>query len=107
MAWVMARIWASVKVPENGDPLWPLVPNLTIWLGSNRSGRRSKYSRSSLAESISIPFGAGLPASGEIAGAMLALGGASRTLGTALLSKFHLHTPQWCDHWKTFPNLRH
>ena len=67
MAWVMARMWASVNVPCSGVPRWPLVPKLTSWLGSPRSGLRSKYSRSSRARSTSISFGAGLPASGEIA----------------------------------------
>src|SRR5215471_7564347 len=107
MAWVIAKMWASVKVPENGDPLWPLVPNFTIWLGSNRSGRRSKYSRSSRATSIRISLGAGLPASGEMLAPTLARGGASRILGTVLLPKSHLHTPQWCGRWRTFPILRH
>ena len=51
----------------SGEPRCPLVPKLTRWLGSLRSGRRSKYSRSSRATSTSISFGAGLPASGEIA----------------------------------------
>ncbi len=26
MAWVVARMWASVKVPSSGEPRWPLVP---------------------------------------------------------------------------------
>src|ERR1019366_3491414 len=66
MAWVMARMCASVKVARSDDPRWPLVPKLTIWVGSRRSGLRSKYSVSSRATSTSISFGAGLPASGEI-----------------------------------------
>jgi len=41
-------------------------PKLTSWFASVRPGRRSKYSRSSRAGSISISFGAGLPASGEM-----------------------------------------
>src|SRR5271157_2842945 len=67
MAWVIATIWASVNDPCIGEPRCPLVPNMTNWFGSPRSGLRSKYSRSSRAGSISISFGAGLPASGEIA----------------------------------------
>src|SRR5215469_13988114 len=66
MACVIARMWASVKDPCSGEPRCPLVPKLTSWLGSSRSGRRSKYSRSSRAGSINISFGGGLPASGEI-----------------------------------------
>src|SRR5271157_921892 len=66
MAWVMARMWASVNDPRSGEPRCPLVPKLTNWPGSSRSGLRSKYSRSSRAGSISISLGAGLPASGEM-----------------------------------------
>src|SRR5215469_597453 len=62
----MAMMWASVNDPCSGEPRCPLVPKLTSWFGSVRSGRRSKYSRSSRAGSISISFGAGLPASGEM-----------------------------------------
>src|SRR5215472_18638343 len=43
-----------------------LVPKLTSWFASVIPGRRSKYSRSSRAGSISISFGAGLAASGEM-----------------------------------------
>src|SRR5215467_1717821 len=66
MAWVIARMWASENDPRSGDPRCPLVPKLTNWFGSSRSGRRSKYSRSSWTGSISISFGAGLPASGDM-----------------------------------------
>src|SRR5271166_2463628 len=66
MAWVMARMWASVNDPRSGEPRCPLVPKLTSWPGSSRSGLRLKYSRSSRAGSISISFGAGLPAKGEM-----------------------------------------
>src|SRR5580704_9616497 len=59
-------MWASVNVPCSDEPRCPLVPKLTNWLGSLRSGRRSKYSRSSRATSTSSSFGAGLPARGEI-----------------------------------------
>src|SRR5208337_937498 len=76
----MARMCASVNVPWSGDPRCPLVPKLTNWLGSCRSGWRSKNSFSRRATSISISFGAGLPASGEIAIASgaLAVGRVSR-----------------------------
>src|SRR5664280_3537077 len=57
---------ASVKVAWSEDPRWPLVPKLTIWVASLRSGLRAKYSASSRATSTSISFGAGLPARGEI-----------------------------------------
>src|SRR5262245_44431359 len=67
MAWVMARVCASVNVPRRGVPRWPLVPDAPRWLGSARSGPRSKYSRSSRAGSISRSLGAGLPARGDIA----------------------------------------
>ena len=30
MAWVMARMWASVNVPSNGVPRWPLVPKRRV-----------------------------------------------------------------------------
>src|SRR2546423_647308 len=56
---------ASVNVPCKGEPRCPLVPKLTSWFGSPKSGRRSKYSFSRRATSISISFGAGLPASGS------------------------------------------
>src|SRR5215469_4950025 len=59
-------MWVSVSDPCSGEPRCPLVPKLTNWFGSSRSGRRSKYSRSSRTGSISISFGAGFPASGEI-----------------------------------------
>src|ERR1039458_2649105 len=62
----MARMCASVKVACSGEPRCPLVPKLTIWVGSLRSGLPSKYSRSSRATSTSISFGACLPARGEI-----------------------------------------
>jgi hypothetical protein len=65
MAWVMARMCASVKVPSSGVPRCPLVPKRTGWLRSLTSGRRSIYSRSSRAASISSSLGAGLPARGE------------------------------------------
>src|SRR5215831_9846582 len=67
MAWVIARMWASVNDRWNGEPRCPLVPKLTRWAGSSTSGRQSKYSRSSRDRSTSISLGAGLPASGEIA----------------------------------------
>ena len=47
----------SVKVPCNGEPRCPLVPKLTRWLGSSRSGRRSKYAVSKRATSTSMSFG--------------------------------------------------
>ena len=56
-----------MKLPLSDEPRCPLVPKLTRWLGSLMSGLRSKYSRSSRAKSTSNSFGAGLPASGEIA----------------------------------------
>src|SRR6516162_7152623 len=59
-------MWASVNDPRSGEPRCPLVPKSTNWVGSSRSSRRSKYSRSSRAGSINISFGGGLPASGEI-----------------------------------------
>src|SRR5262249_3441005 len=67
MAWVMARMWASVNVPLSGVPRCPLVPKLTNWFGSPRSGRRSKYSLSSRVKSTNISLGAGCPARGKIA----------------------------------------
>src|SRR6516162_4606529 len=79
MAWVIARIWASVNDPRSGEPRCPLVPNSTSWPGSSRSGRRSKYSRSSRTGSISISFGAGLPASGEMVIGRSSLGLGYRT----------------------------
>src|SRR6516165_3806563 len=75
----MAMMWASVNDPCSGEPRCPLVPKLTSWLGSVRSGRRSKYSRSSRAGSISISFGAGLPASGEMVIGRSSLGLGYRT----------------------------
>src|SRR6266478_1386721 len=66
MAWVIAKICASVNEPSKGDPRCPLVPKLTRCVGSSRSGRRSKYSFSRRDRSTSISFGAGLPASGEM-----------------------------------------
>src|SRR5436309_15466734 len=65
IACVMARMWASVNVPWEGVPRCPLVPKLTSWLGSLRSGWRSKYCFSSRAGSINISRGAGLPARGD------------------------------------------
>src|SRR5580704_4262952 len=62
----MARMCASVNVPRRGEPRCPLVPKLTSWLGSCRSGWRSKQAISRRATSINISLGAGLPASGEI-----------------------------------------
>ncbi len=38
MAWVMARIWASVNEPRSGEPRCPLVPKLTRWSGSLEIG---------------------------------------------------------------------
>src|SRR5262249_26313879 len=67
MAWVMARMWASVNVPLSGVPRCPLVPKLTNWFGSPTSGRRSKYSFSSRVKSTNISLGAGCPARGGIA----------------------------------------
>src|SRR5207247_1646009 len=66
MAWVIARIWASVNDRWNGEPRCPLVPKLTRWVRSSTSGRHSKYSFSSRERSTSMSFGAVLPASGEI-----------------------------------------
>src|SRR5271166_3872224 len=66
MAWVMARIWASVNEPRSDEPRCPLVPKLTRCSGSPRSGWRSKYSRSRRAGSTSISLRAGLPARGEM-----------------------------------------
>ena len=65
MAWVIARMWASVNEPVSGEPRWPLVPKLTSWRGRPGPAVRSWYSRSSRAGSISISGGAGWPASGE------------------------------------------
>ena len=41
IAWVMAAMWASVNVPSDDVPRWPLVPKLTSWRGSATSGVRS------------------------------------------------------------------
>src|ERR1700736_1543375 len=60
-------MWASVNDRRNGDPRCPLVPKLTRCAGSSTPGSQSKSSRSSRDRSTSISFGAGLPASGEIA----------------------------------------
>src|SRR6516225_11465713 len=57
---------ASVNDPCSGEPRCPLVPKLTSWFASSRSGRRAKYSRSSRDGSISNSLGAGLPASGDM-----------------------------------------
>ena len=38
MACVMARMWASLKVPSKGLPRWPLVPKETAWAGFAGSG---------------------------------------------------------------------
>lgn len=66
IAWVIARMWSSLKEPRSAEPRWPLVPKATRWVGSPGSGCRSWYSRSSLAGSISRSLGAGFPASGEV-----------------------------------------
>src|SRR5690242_4302523 len=66
MAWVIARIWASVNEPLSEEPRCPLVPKLTRCPGSSRSGPRSKYSRSRRPRSTRKSLGAGLPASGEM-----------------------------------------
>src|SRR5436305_4911773 len=63
----MARMCASLKDPRDEDPRCPLVPKLTSWVSSARSGPRSAYSRSSRAGSTRISRGAGRPARGEIA----------------------------------------
>src|SRR5262245_39182572 len=63
----MAWSWASVNFPPIGVALCPLVPKLTNWFGSPRSGRRWKYSLSRRVKSTNISFGAGCPARGEIA----------------------------------------
>src|SRR5919197_1540316 len=68
MAWVIARICASMNVPPSDDPRCPLVPKLTRCVGSLMSGKRSKYPRSRRATSINSSVGAGRPASGEMAG---------------------------------------
>src|SRR6516162_3063781 len=65
MAWVMARIWASVNVARSGEPRWPLVPKLTNWVRSFKSGARAWYSSSSRVTSTSSFFGAGWPARGD------------------------------------------
>jgi len=72
------------EVPCIGEPRCPLVPKLTRWLGSSRSGRRSKYSLSKRATSTSMSLGAGLPASGEINTSF------ATTLGIVPPSKFRL-----------------
>src|SRR5262245_21164451 len=71
IAWVMARMCASLKEPRSEEPRCPLVPKLTHCAGSPVSGVRPKYSRSRRARSTSISFGAGFPASGESVAAMV------------------------------------
>src|SRR5262245_44184822 len=71
IAWVMARMCASLKEPRSEEPRCPLVPKLARCAGSPGSGARPKYSRSRRARSTSISFGAGFPASGESAVAMV------------------------------------
>jgi hypothetical protein len=41
MAWVIAAMWAALNEPWSGEPLCPLVPKLTSWVGSPKSGFRS------------------------------------------------------------------
>src|ERR1017187_2033874 len=38
IAWAMARMYASLKLPLMALPRWPLVPKATRWLGSLTSG---------------------------------------------------------------------
>ena len=41
MAWVVARMWASLNAVLRLDPRCPEVPNATIWSGFVASGIRS------------------------------------------------------------------
>ena len=50
---------AAVRLPSNGVPRWPLVPNLTRCRGSARSGTRSRNIRRSRSTSMSASGGAG------------------------------------------------
>jgi hypothetical protein len=38
MAWAMAAMWSSLKLPAADVPRWPDVPKLTAWSGSAGSG---------------------------------------------------------------------
>ena len=76
---------------------------LTIWLGSLKSGRRSIYSRSSLATSISISFGAGMPARGDNFG----IGCAPTAPDMASPPKSAMRILRLCDRLRTSQTLRH
>ena len=102
MACVIARMCDSVKVPVSGEPLWPLVPKITIWLRSLISGRRATYSCSSRAKSTSSFFGAGRPARAEIA----SFGPAVNVLDKASPPRFRLRIQRWCDRSRTFRTQR-
>jgi hypothetical protein len=41
IAWLMARMWASLKAPSRLEPRWPEVPNVTRWSARETSGRIS------------------------------------------------------------------
>src|SRR5881396_388083 len=45
MAWVMARMCASLNEPRSEEPRCPLVPKLTRCVGSSMAGRRAYYER--------------------------------------------------------------
>src|SRR5215475_8697381 len=102
----MARMWDSVKVPWSGEPRCPLVPKLTSWLRSLTSGRRSKYSFSRRATSISIVLGAGLPARGESPGSFdtLSVCCFSKVWGMVPPSRYRLHIRRLCGHLRIFLN---
>ena len=38
MAWVIARMWASLNAPFSAEPRCPDVPNTTCWATSSGSG---------------------------------------------------------------------
>jgi hypothetical protein len=38
MAWVMARMWFSLKLDSKEEPRWPEVPKLTRWAATAGSG---------------------------------------------------------------------
>ena len=42
IAWVVARMWASLKERPSADPRWPLVPKATCWATSAGSGSSAK-----------------------------------------------------------------
>jgi len=39
IAWLIARMWRSLKLPFNAEPRWPEVPKTTRCPGSEASGR--------------------------------------------------------------------